>query len=147
MYTEKYFRNQTEIRLYLPFIRYIYLFYCIYTEKYTFIYKFILVHLSFITYKQRNLFQIFIKSYRNLIVFNIFPCFLEQQTDTVRLLFPDQSENGKYNQISVRFHKILERILRVYVPTYWHGFVSTAAVSERLLRLQIDGTQFGTPPR
>ena len=58
---------------------------------------------------QRNI----IKSNRNQIVFIIFRL-TWNQTDSVRLV-PNQSENGKYNLISVWLNKISIRFLYVRV--------------------------------
>ena len=55
-------------------------------------------------------FRSLVKSSRNQILFTIFRLVLNE-TDIC--LVPDQSENGKYNLISVRFNKISKIILCV----------------------------------
>ena len=57
-------------------------------------------------------FQNLIKSTRNQIVFTIFRL-IRIQTDDC--LVPNQSDNGKYNLISVWFNKDWKKFLSVYV--------------------------------
>ena len=78
----------------------------------------------------QNLFEIFSKSFRNLMKSNwnqiLVTIFLLIWNQTDVRLIPNQSENSNYNLISVSFDKILERFLSVYaihmsfICTYVH---------------------------
>ena len=74
-------------------------------------------------------FLILIKSNRNQIVFTNF-WLIWIQTD-VRLV-PNQSENGKYNLISVRFNKISKKFLYVYASI--NGNATLGSVISHLLK-------------
>ena len=94
-------------------------------------------------------FRNLIKSNRNQIVFTIFRLIWNSKR-TLSACVPNQSENGKYNLISVRLNKISKRFLSLRVTEYQDGKIYPdwkilPRLSERLAPLGIIRTNWGLP--